>query len=291
VPFDIAMKEGYFEQENLDVRQVRLPRVQAVMAALASGEVDAAAGWIGASLLNAMERGVHIRAVMALGRLDPEACPFNAFIVRRETLASGALDDPEQVRDMLFDVDPLLPQGYWLQRLLLPLGLTTDDVQTIDIMPAAGMEALRTGATDVMTFSEPLVTKSVEDGDLVIWRAVAEVAPGYSDSALLYGASLLDERPEVGKRFATAMLRALRRFQQGKTPSNLAYTADFVGLSEQELQAICWPSASADAHIDAAGLLAYQSWSVRHGYQDRELSADGIIDDRFVDAANARLAR
>jgi len=291
VPFDIGMKEGYFEQENLDVRTVRLPRVQDLMASLANGDVDAAAGWIGASLLNAMAQGVRIRAVMALGELDPEACPFNAFIVRRESLDSGALDDPARLREMLFDIDPLLPQGYWLERLLLPLGLTVDDMRTIDIPPQAGMEALRSGAVDMVTFSEPLVTKTVEAGDLVIWRSVADVAPGYSDSALLYGASLLDQRPEVGERFATAMLRAVRRFQEGKTPANLARATDFVGLTPDEAQAICWPVVSADAHIDAAGLLAYQSWSARHGYQERELPANEIIENRFIDAANARLER
>ncbi|MGD8331532.1 MAG: ABC transporter substrate-binding protein [Acidobacteriota bacterium] len=289
VPFDIAMKEGYFAQENLDVRTVRLPRVQDLMASLANGDVDAAAGWIGASLLNAMVQGVRIRAVMALGELDPQACPFGAFVVRRETFESGALDDPAQLREMLFDIDPLLPQGYWLERLLLPLGLTVDDVRTIDVPPQPSIEALRNGAVDMITFSEPLVTKTIEAGDLVIWRSVAEVAPGYSDSALLFGGSLLDQRPEVGERFATAMLRAVRRFQEGKTPANFARATEFVGLTEEELQTICWPVVSADAHIDAAGLLAYQSWSVRHGYQERELPAGEIIDNRFIDAANARL--
>lgn len=289
--FEIAQQEGYFEQQGLQVEFVRMGRIQDVIPLLAHGDVDVAAGWVGANLMNSITHDTPVRVVAALGHLDPQACPFNAFVVGRELYESGALQDPERVRGLRFDVDPLVPQGYWADILLRPLGLTIDDVAIVNIPATTSVEALDSGRTDVMNISEPWVTVSLASGKTRIWRATSELLPGYTDSALFYGASLLQQRPEVGERFATAMLQAIRQFRRGKTPANVALVEQFTDLPRATVVDACWPVGPDDARVDVDSLRGFQEWLLEHGYIDRMLSDDELVDHRFIDAANARLSR
>ena len=74
------------------------------------------------------------------------------------------------------------------------------------------------GGISVSNTAEPFISRLIASGEVEIWRPTSEVNPYHPISVLLYGASLLDERPEAGERFAAAVLRALRQFRGGKTP-------------------------------------------------------------------------
>jgi len=291
VPYYIAAEKGYFAQHNLEVEFVRLTRATELMSALATGDVDAAAAMVTLSELSSVAQGARVRIVAATVELAPDACVFNAFVARREHLESGALQDPEQLRSMVFDINVLNPQGYWFDLLLRPLGLTIDDVEIMDLPPAAGFDAVQNGTTAAYSTSEPFISLLTATGEVGIWRPTSDLDPNHPSSVLMYGASLLDERPEVGERFATAVLRALREFRRGKTPANVALAASFTGLSPEEVSAACWPTGSDDARLDMATIRGYQEWFVARGLMDRVLTEDELVDHRFIDSANARLAR
>lgn len=291
VPYHIAAEKGYFAEAGLEVEFVRLARATALMSALATGEVDAAAAMVTLSELNSVAGGARVRIVATTVALSPDACVFNAFVARREYLESGALQDPERVRGMVFDINVLNPQGYWFDTLLRPLGLTIDDVEINDLPPAAGYQALLNGTTAAYSTSEPYISLLTATGEVGVWRPTSDLDPEHPSTVLLYGASLLDERPEVGERLATAVLRGLREFHRGKTPDNLALAASFTGLSPEQVATACWPTSSDDARFDMAAIRGYQEWFVARGLMDRVLTEDELVDHRFVDSANARLAR
>jgi NitT/TauT family transport system substrate-binding protein len=291
VPYRIAAERGYFAEQNLAVEFVRLTRATELVSGLAAGDVDAAATMVTLSELNSVAAGARVRIVAATVELVPGACVFNAFVARREYLESGALQDPEQIRNMVFDINVLNPQGYWFDKLLHSLGLTIDDVEINDLPPAAGYEALLNGTIAAYSTSEPYISLLTTSGEVGIWLPTSELDPGHPTSVLMYGASLLDQRPGVGERFATAMLRAIRDFRRGKSPDNVALAAGFTGLSTEEVTTACWPTGGDDARFDMATIRGYQEWFVSRGLMDRALTEDELVDHRFIDAANARLAR
>jgi len=291
VPYHIAAEKGYFAEQNLEVEFVRLTRATALMSGLAAGDVDAAAAMVTLGGLNSVANGARVRIVAATVELAPDACVFNAFVARREHLESGALQDPEQVRRMEFDINLFNPQGYWFDKLLGPLDLTVDDVEIVDLPPAAGFEALLNGTIAAYSTSEPFISLLTASGEVGIWQPTCDLDPNHPTSVLMYGASLLDERPEVGERFATAVLRGLREFRRGKTPGNLALAASFTGLSAEQVAAACWPTGGEDARFDMATILEYQEWFVARGLMDRVLADDELADHRFIDHANAVLGR
>jgi len=288
-PLHIAAEEGYFAERNLDVEFIKLQRQQEVMAALARGDVDVTAGMVSVNNLNTIASGIRTRLVAALGHLAPGECPFNAFVARRELVESGALQDPERVRDLRFDIDVIIPLGYWTDLLLGPLGLTIDDIEHVSLPEATAIEAVINGSIDVTAVSEPFLGLLVGSGEGVIWRETAELVPGYQISAMSYGASLLDERPDVGERFAAAVLDAIRQFRRGKTARNLALVEGFTGLTAEQVAAACWPSGPEDGRFDIAMLHGFQDWAVSRGLMDRVLSEDEIVDPRFMESANASM--
>jgi NitT/TauT family transport system substrate-binding protein len=221
VPFHIAAEEGYFAEQNLDVEFIRLGRDQEIMTSLARGEVDVASGMVTLNELNLAATGVRIRMIASLSSLASEHCAFAAVLAHREHLESGALQDREQIRRLRFDVNVLMPHGYWLDELLLPLDLTTDDLDLVELPPPASIQAIVNGSIDVTVLSEPFVSLPMESEEVVVWERVGRIAPEYPFSVVKYGPTILDERPEVGERFAVAMLKAVRQFNLGKTARKL----------------------------------------------------------------------
>jgi len=289
MPFHIAAEEGYFEEQGLDVRFRQIARNQDMMATLAHGDVDVAAGMLTVNELSLVAAGAHLRMVASLGELSEDGCPFVAVVVRAEHRESGALTDPEQVRALRYDFNRILPLAYFLDSVLAPLGLDSDDLDSVDLPPVTAVEALRAGEVDVTVDSDPFVTMHTADGHAVVWGALQETFSGYPVSLLMYGPTMVDERPDVGERFATAMLKGIRRASAGKTAENVSLVERAIGLTPEIASSACWPTFPRSGRINAAAFDGYQQWSVEHGMVDRVLAEDELFDHRFIDYANAEL--
>ncbi len=255
------------------------------MTSLASGEVDVVAGMLTVNLMNLIARGARIRLVGSFGYLAADGCTFNGFVAREQLLESGALADPDRLRELTWDADVLLPHGYWIDELLRPAGLTVDDLQLVNLPEATAVEAIRSGAVDVTVVSEPFLGALIRSPEAKLWRPTQEVVPDYPISVLMYGPRLLDERPELGERFLAAMLAARDRLDQGKTERNLEIVADGTGLSTEQLALACWPSSRSDGRFDPGAFDRYQSWALERGYVQRVLTEAELVDWRFIDGA------
>ena len=285
MPFHIAQEEGYFEQEGIEVEFVRVGRSQELMAALARGEVDAVAGLLTVNELNTMASGVRVRVVASLAELDPDECTFLAMIASKGLQASGALEDPEQVRELVIDTDQLTPLGYQVDVLLRRYGLGIDDVELINLPPPAGLGAIRSGSVDAILENEPFLTRHLEADTSTIWAPAEELTPGYPHSILIFGERLLDERPEVAERFAVALLRGIRQFREGKTARNMELVQQASGLEVDLLERACWPVAPPEAQVNTDAIRGYQEWSVERGLMNRVVEDDELVDRRFLEAA------
>ena len=59
-PYYIAIEEGYFAEQGIEVEVVSMTGTEEVMPALSSGQVDVASGLISAGMLNAIARGADV---------------------------------------------------------------------------------------------------------------------------------------------------------------------------------------------------------------------------------------
>ncbi len=289
MPFYIAEEEGFFDEQGLDVEFIRVARNQDIMAALATGDVDVAGGMLTINELNLVLTGARVRMVASLGDLKQDACPSVAVLARRSVAESGALDDPARIRTMRFDVDELVPIGFFADVLLQRFGLGIDDVSRVNMPSPVTLEAFKAGTIDVTVEGEPFVTMLEAAGDAVVWERGDALAPDFEIAMMMYGPTLLDERPDVGDRFAVAILKAIRQYRIGKTARNLTIVEHGTGLAPAVVASACWPVVGPDARIHPDALRGYQEWSVGRGLVGRVLDDDELFDLGFMERANAAL--
>lgn len=285
-PFYIAAEEGYFEEQNLDVEFVRLARNVEAIPALARSEVDVGAGQLTLTVLNAMSSGAGIKLVAGTAYMAPNGCTNNGIVARRELVESGKLSRPDDLVGLTVELDVLLPSAFYVDRVLQPAGLGIDDLELVNLPAPTQVEALATGTIDVAVLTEPYLTRLSREGKAMVWRGTEEIVPDYQLSSVMFGPSLLDERPEVGKRFMVAFRRAMRQYELGKTPRNLEILSEATRLSVDELQEMCWPVFREDGRVRTEGFMEYQAWLQSRELIDRILPASDLVDERFVEHAN-----
>jgi NitT/TauT family transport system substrate-binding protein len=288
-PFYIAADEGYFEEQNLDVEFVKLARNLEAIPALARGEVDVGFGQLTITVLNAVASGAPIKLVAGTGYLARDGCTLNAVVARRALVDAGRLDEPEQLLGLRVELDVLLPAAYYVDRLLQPAGLSIDDLDIVNLPMPSNIDALIGGSIDVTVASEPYLTRLVESGEAVVWRPSQQIVPDFPTSSVMFGQSLLDERPEVGERFMVAFRKAMHQYELGKTPRNVDILTRGTGLTREVLRDTCWPAFRKDAQVDTERLVAFQEWLESRALIDRVIPQDELVDRRFVEHANAVL--
>jgi len=290
-PTHIAQQEGYFADENLEVELVRLTRNIDAIPALAQGQIDIGSGQLTIAVLNAIAGGARIRGVAGAGYLAADGCTFHGFVVQRDLMDGSEPMGPELFRGRRVELDITLPHAYWFEKALQPAGLTLDDVEIVNVPTAATIDAFATKAFDATGVTEPRVTQILQSGHAVLWKGTEEIVPDYQLNMVFFGSSLLDERPEVGERYIKALLRGIEQYNLGKTARNLEILENTMRLSQEELMAVCWLTMPSDGRVHPEGFAGYQEWAVQRGLVDRVLSADELIDTRFLDAYRAEAGR
>lgn len=229
-------------------------------------------------LLNAVSRGENIRAVAARGTMDPNGCPYSAFLARPGKAADLERMKNEDLRQLTFGVDPIWLDGFFLDQWLGQRGLSLRDVKTKFLpAPAARLEALRQGSLDVVFVSEPWITMALDSNAGELWLPVANVAPDYPLNTITFGPSMLSRTDDAGVRFLRAYLRAVAQFAQGKTPRNIEILAKATKLDPDLLHRMCWPVIPLDGKIDAESIVRFSVWAHQQGLADRPLTSAGEI--------------
>lgn len=290
-PLFIAEEEGYFAAEGLRLELVSMARGAAAVPALLTGDLEVLAGVINAGVLNAVARGGNLRLVANKGYVATDGCVSTALLARR-----GLLDSPGEHGPIALKGRRLVMpnrasfEGYVAERFLTTGGLTIDAVERVDIPGPAELDAFRTGAIDATVSGEPWLTRILTSGHATVWKRAQELIPDFDYAFVFYGASLLKQDPDVGRRFATAYLRGVRQYGQGKTERNLDILAKHTGLERELLRQVCWPAVRRDGRVDAKSVLEFQAWAAERKFVDRSLAPSEFLDASFIEHANRALS-
>jgi NitT/TauT family transport system substrate-binding protein len=123
-----------------------------------------------------------------------------------------------------------------------------------------------------------------------MWMPVQDVIPDFQAGFVVYGPTLLEKNQDAGHRFMLAYRKAVRQYNQGKTPRNLDILAKEFELDRGLLEASCWQPFRADGHINAQSVFDFQAWAVKEGYLDTPVGQERFWDSRFLDRANQAVA-
>lgn len=284
-PFFIAQEEGFFTEQGLEIEYVKLERTSQAIPLLTEGKLDVLGGAVDVGTLNFMARGARIRIVADRSSMAPGECDTTSLLARADLVKSGGLNDVAQLKGRKVAGNATTINGYYMTKLLAPVGLTLKDIEMIDLPQAAKPDALARGSIDVVAAAEPELTRLLELGSAVVWKKGQDVIPDFQLGYVLYGPSLLDQNPDAGNRFLVAYLKAVRQYSQGKTERNIDIIAKHIDLDRDFVKRMCWPPIRQTGQVNTDSVLDFQAWAKERGLAEGTLTTDQIWEPRFLDYA------
>jgi NitT/TauT family transport system substrate-binding protein len=287
----IAAEEGFFIEQGLAVELVDLKSSNDFFPLLLKGELDVATPALTPGFFNAVAKGGNLKIVLPLTDFKVQDCASSAFLARKADVEAKVYADMAHwkgARVALTSGGGPNSAAYVLAQALRQGSLGVSDIQIETIDLAVQAEALRASQVDIVFAVEPWVTRMLAQGDIAVLFPGEPLAPELTSSVIVFGARPL-ANPDIGNRFATAYLKAVRQYLQGKTPRNIELVAAYTSLDPELVKQVCWSHSPPDGQINVDSIMAYQTWLKESGALDRVLEPKEFLDTSFAEAANHAL--
>jgi NitT/TauT family transport system substrate-binding protein len=283
----IADKEGFFAAERIKVNWTSFQGSVQFTPVLAQGQLDIGAGSISAAFFNAVAAGLKIRVVADKGHVAARGT-VGSLVIRRDL--AGTIRTAADLKGRKITINAQGALGHYLVfKILAGAGLTTDHITLVTMPFASTVAALQGGSVDAGVLPAPLDTQAIELGVGVRLVDFADIILGEPTAFIFMGPTLLDGNRPLAVRFLTAYLRALRRYNEGPTPRNVAVVAEFTRIEPEIVRKGGWIGIHADGYVDVARLRRYQDWLYEIGLISVRNPLTTVADTTVVDQARAAL--
>lgn len=282
-PFFIAIDEGYFNEQGLDVEVSPLTQQQELLPALVSGDLDATSAMLGAGMFNTIDRSGTIKIAAGVNYIDPGyECSTFATIAAGSLAEGGDLTAPAYLRGKTVDIVETTWMEYYFEKELETVGMSLDEFGIVDFPTPAQPEAMTQGTLHISTQSEPWITRMVDAGHQPFLAPVGDILPESQVTALLLGSRV---QGEVGERFLVAYLQAARQYMEGKTERNIEILARHTQLDPELLARLCWPTISVNGDLNLESMKDFQNWAQAKGYLEKILEPEQFFASQYLEAA------
>ena len=287
-PALVADAEGYFAEQGIKVEFVRMSDPAAAIPLLINGSIDVLGGGASPGLLNAITRGVPIRAVADKGYYRAGGCSRSGLVLR-SGLAKEKASGRANVRRISIDKQPTMQ--YVVEKMLASVGFNLKDLEVLYIPHLPEIDAIGKGKIDAALVGDPYMTAMIDRGAAVQWVRQEDVFPNVQLSFVFFGPNLLQKNPDAGRRFLIAHLKAVRQLEEGKTQRNLDVLERVTEEGADALRRMCWPAYYPDGHVDFSSVADFQEWALERKLIDRSATAEEFWEPKLVTQANAALAK
>jgi NitT/TauT family transport system substrate-binding protein len=294
----VALEQGYFTAEGLDVTLEQVGSSSDVFPQLAAGRYDVAGSAAGPTLFNAVQRGVGLKVVADESSIPPQFKSNSGLVVARTSYESGRYPTIASLRGANLGVAaPGSAAEFGLRRTLNQAGIGRDDVQ-VTVVPFPDLNAaLVNGAVDGGWQAEPFMTLGITQG--LIHQLTGSQDPTgtvHAAAVIVYGEEFIARKPAAAERFMIAYLRGVRdnyeaffgsgRGREAVVAALTKYTAvkdaalyDQMGVHHQ----------NPDGYVPLAAFQQIADWSVASGYTQQPVDTSQLVDNRYVERALAVL--
>lgn len=278
-PIVIAKEEGFFTAEGIDAELVGIDTNSALLATN-TGELDVFSGAVRTGMFNMMLKGLPLRVVADKGHSDAGPCTNEAFAAPVETAerihASGGSIRGERIAVARGGLTE-----YLVDLLMENRKVSAADVTFIDL-PQGSVASMRQDIDAVRHLTEPHLTTAINEKRASIVATGEELSPGHQTAVVVYGKRLLRDDRDLGRRFMRAYLRGVRRYNEGKTPGNVAIISRFTKLDPEAVRQSCWVAIASDGHVEPDAVQRILDWSHKRGYLNAAMTVDQWWDPSFL---------
>jgi NitT/TauT family transport system substrate-binding protein len=296
----VALEQGYFTTEGLDVTVERVGTSGDLYPQLAAGRFDVGASAAGPTLFNAALRGIGLKVVADQSSTPPHYKGTSGLVVTRANFQSGRFAAVESLRGATIGVSSFGGTGeFRVVSALGQVGLGRDDVNLTPINFAEINTALANGAVDAGWQVEPFMTIGLAQGDL----QRIEVPPDRSGvvhvgSVMVYGENFIAQKSAAAERFMVAYLRGIRDNYEAYFGSGQGREAVIAALIKHTplkdpalYERMGTHYQHPDGYVALDGLQRMADWSVASGYTQQPVDVSQLVDNSYVERALAVLGR
>jgi len=184
-----------------------------------------------------------------------------------------------------------------MDRLLREAGMTIADIELVPLPFGDQPGALANGSVDLAFPIEPFVAFSVEQGIAHLFRRVDEFYPNQQIAVVFYGREFAEQRPEVGRRFMLAYLKAARDYNDAFAKNDPAKRREVVDILVRNTPVkdpavydiMAMPGIAPDGRVNLESLEMDQEYYLRVGKQQQAVDYRQVVDMSFADWATQQL--
>ena len=291
LPLYVAIHEGYFADEGLDVTVVQATG-GAHVTAVVSGDAFAVMGGVDSTYLANRDNPDPI--VSIVGCVNRA----NVYLFAKTGLAPASGTDAD-LADFLrgkvivagrYGGSPNLLIRYLLNRVGLNAETDVTLIENADESTVTAM--LRHGQGDIGNGGEPQISEGVTEG---IWHEPFVKFPDLGDyaySVLSVRRSTIEQNPELCHRFVRAVLRGLEAVNTDHELAERILALEFPTLTEEGRAAAlarAWEDRlwSVDGRVTEEAVENTMTVLLSSGVHEGEWAYDALVDMQFVDAIYA----
>lgn len=291
--FYVADAKGYFTEQGLDVQFVRFDSGAAMMAPLATGQLEVAgSAGINVALFNALARDLPIVLIADNTSDGKQDIIMPRTDLREQTRRPADL----RGRRVAINAQGSILQ-YILGRALERDGLSLNDVD-LQFVPFPEMRiALENRAVDVIVQVEPFATLIEQAGVGYKWLNGFDIEPEplLQVAATMYNRNWATNNPIQARGFAVALLRGIREMiSAAHNGPNRAEVIDVLidrtVVKDRRLYDFMeWPGLHRDGELSVASIESQQRWYLAQGLLNQTVDINRFIDLSFIRTAAVQL--
>lgn len=277
-PFFVAQEKGYFDEAGLEIEMLAKGGSSGeTFQHVSTGNVTAGGASWAAGLFNATAAGASLAIVGSVSKV-PESGPNPAPLM---VSTQSGIDEPGDLRGKKIGTTGETGFGYYsISKALDSIGLTLDDVETVNLGAGDIIPALANGSVDASWTIEPISTAVESEG---IGRELLDVDyhAGTELGMIIFNAEFTEEHPDAVVAFLTAYLKAAHELADGgwEDAEIQEIIAEYTNLPVETLTSLALSDVDLTGAIDWENVREQEDFFREHG--SLEYEGDSGVEDVY----------
>jgi NitT/TauT family transport system substrate-binding protein len=213
-PLFIGIEKGYFAANNLDVEFVTTNGTSDSIPLVATGQISGAGATWGAAFFNAAKNKSTVSILGSISRVPDSGRTASRIIVSKAAYDSGQVRTVADLKGKKVAIPaPGAFAEYNVNLALKTVGLSTKDVELVNIPFPQMAVALKNGSVVAAHASEPVSTQLEADGTAV--TLIDGQSAGTELSFITFNTDFLNKNPDAVTRFLAVYIKILRDLDAG----------------------------------------------------------------------------
>ena len=287
-PLFLAVEQGYFREEGLNLEVDRAQVTGLHISALAAGKLDACLVAMSPAIPNAVVQGAPVRLVAARQSASRVCGGWGQIFARLSAFPGGLKDFRELKGKRIAYSSPGSLSDFALDMVLESVALSRADIQAVAIKRQEAILALLAGNLDAVVQSSG--TKEIpaeRRAGFGFFPGAELIHPTLQTVYIGFGERLRGEKRDAGIRFLRAFRRGSSDFFANRNPAFMRKWTLEMGDPEAPI-ANCPQEARNDGAVDPASVKVYLDWAVRRKHIEAAVAPETLIDATLMQDLKSR---